>query len=59
MLSAPCPLVRISPSGYSSSRDAQIGFYQGDRIGEGVAPGVYFLRAEKEDQKPVRVVKVR
>jgi len=37
----------------------QVGTYKGDRIGEGLAPGVYFLRAEGGDGKPVRVVKVR
>jgi hypothetical protein len=37
----------------------RVGTYKGDRIGEGLAAGVYFLRAESEDGKPVRVVKVR
>jgi len=37
----------------------RVGTYRGDRIGEGLVPGVYFLRAEKGDRKPLRVVKVR
>ena len=37
----------------------RVGVYRGDRIGDGLAPGVYFLRAERRDAKPVRVVKVR
>jgi len=37
----------------------RVGVYKGDRIGEGLRAGVYFLRAEGGDRKPVRVVKVR
>jgi hypothetical protein len=37
----------------------RVGTYRGDRIGEGLKAGVYFLRAEKGDRKPVRVVKVK
>jgi len=37
----------------------KVGTYRGDRIGEGLAAGVYFLRAEKGDRKPLRVVKIR
>ena len=37
----------------------RVGVYKGDRIGEGLVPGVYFVRAESGDGKPVRVVKVR
>jgi len=37
----------------------KVGSFKGDRIGEGLAAGVYFLRAEKGDRKPVRIVKVR
>jgi len=33
--------------------------HKGDRIGEGLSPGVYFLRAEGEVAKPLRIVKVR
>jgi photosystem II stability/assembly factor-like uncharacterized protein len=32
---------------------------RGGRIGEGLAPGVYFLKAANRDSKPLRVVKVR
>jgi hypothetical protein len=37
----------------------QVGTCRGDRIGEGLAPGVYFLRPEGRDGKPTRVVKIR
>ena len=37
----------------------RVGFYKGDRVGEGLAPGVYFLKAENENSKPLRIVKVR
>jgi hypothetical protein len=37
----------------------KVGTYRGDRVGEGVAPGVYFLRPLKGDSRPVRIVKVR
>ena len=37
----------------------RVGAYRGDRIGEGLAAGVYFLRAERGEGKPLRVVKVR
>jgi hypothetical protein len=37
----------------------KMGTYKGDRIGEGLRAGVYFLRPEGKDAKPVRVVKVR
>jgi bacillopeptidase F len=37
----------------------RVGTYRGDRIGEGLQAGVYFVRAAKGDQKPLRVVKVR
>jgi hypothetical protein len=36
-----------------------VGVYKGDRIGEGLSAGVYFLRPEGKDDKPLRVVKVR
>ncbi len=35
------------------------GTYQGNRIGMGLKIGVYFLKVEGKDAKPVRVVKVR
>jgi hypothetical protein len=37
----------------------RVGVYRGDRIGEGLKAGVYFLRAESGDGKPVRIVKVK
>jgi photosystem II stability/assembly factor-like uncharacterized protein len=37
----------------------RVGVYRGDRIGEGLRAGVYFLMAEGKEGKPVRVVKVR
>jgi len=54
-----------SVPGHSSERFAlydisgrKAGVYKGDRIGEGLSAGVYFLRAEKGGQKPLRIVKV-
>jgi len=37
----------------------RVGVYKGDRIGEWLQAGVYFLRTEKGDRKPLRIVKVR
>jgi photosystem II stability/assembly factor-like uncharacterized protein len=38
----------------------QVGTYQGDRIGEGLGPGVYFLKGMgNAGAAPVRIVKVR
>jgi hypothetical protein len=37
----------------------RVGTYKGDRIGEGLVPGVYFVRAEKGEASLVRIVKVR
>jgi len=37
----------------------RVGVYRGDRIGEGLRAGVYFVRAEGKDGKPLRIVKVR
>jgi hypothetical protein len=55
-----------SVPGHSSERFAlydisgrKVGVYKGDRIGEGLSAGVYFLRPEGKDAKPLRVVKVR
>jgi len=55
-----------SISGHSSERFAlydisgrKVGVYSGDRIAWDVSPGVYFLRPEGKDAKPLRVVKVR
>jgi uncharacterized delta-60 repeat protein len=37
----------------------KVGTYQGDRVGEGLAPGVYFLRQEGKYAEPLRIVKIR
>ena len=37
----------------------KVGIFRGDRVGEGLAPGVYFLRSQDGLSSPVRVVKVR
>jgi hypothetical protein len=37
----------------------RVGTYRGDRIGEGLRAGVYFVRAENGKGKPVRVVKLK
>jgi len=37
----------------------KVGTYRGDRVGEGLAPGVYFLKSEGRDAKPLRIVKLR
>jgi hypothetical protein len=37
----------------------KVGTYKGDRVGEGLAPGVYFLRSSDNQDKPLRIVKVR
>jgi len=37
----------------------RVGTYKGDRIGEGLSPGVYFLKLDVKNQTPARVVKLR
>ena len=37
----------------------KVGTYRGDRIGEELTPGVYFLRPERGEARPLRIVKVR
>jgi hypothetical protein len=37
----------------------RVGVYRGERIGEGLRAGVYFLRLEGGGAKPVRIVKVK
>jgi len=37
----------------------EVGTYRGDRIGEGLKAGVYFLRSSDNKDKPLRIVKVR
>ena len=36
-----------------------VGKYKGDRVGEGLTAGVYFLRPEGKDAKPLRIIKLR
>jgi len=36
-----------------------VGDCRGDRVAEGLAPGVYFLGAEGGTTKPVRIVKIK
>jgi hypothetical protein len=36
-----------------------VGIYRGDRIGEGLQAGVYFIRGLEAKARPVRIVKVR
>jgi len=35
-----------------------VGRYKGERIGEGLSAGVYFIKPEDVDAKPLRIVKV-
>jgi hypothetical protein len=37
----------------------KVGVYKGDRIGSGLSAGIYFLKPEGKDAKPLRVVKLR
>jgi photosystem II stability/assembly factor-like uncharacterized protein len=37
----------------------RVGVYRGDRVGEGLAPGVYFLRPSAGNARPARMVKLR
>ncbi len=37
----------------------KVGTYRGDRIGEGLRAGVYFLKPEGQNTSPLRIVKVR
>jgi parallel beta-helix repeat protein len=37
----------------------KVGTYKGDRVGEGLSAGVYFLRTADGSSKPLRIVKVR
>jgi len=63
----PNPFVSFtSVPGHSSERFAlydvsgrKVGICQGDRIGEGLLPGVYFLRGEGGGSSLARIVKVR
>jgi len=37
----------------------RVGTCRGDRVGERLSPGVYFLRSSDSKDKPLRIVKVR
>jgi hypothetical protein len=37
----------------------KVEIFRGDRVGKGLAPGVYFLRQEGKDSEPLRIVKIR
>jgi hypothetical protein len=37
----------------------KVGTYKGDRIGEGLSAGVYFVKREGDGRSLVRVVKIR
>jgi hypothetical protein len=37
----------------------RVGTYKGDRIGANLPPGVYFLRLSEQNNRPLRVVKVK
>ena len=37
----------------------KVGIYKGNRIGERLSTGVYFLRPEGKDAKPLRIIKLR
>jgi len=37
----------------------KVGIYKGDRIGVGLSAGIYFLKPEGKDSKPLRIVKLR
>lgn len=65
--STPNPFVVFSTvPGHASERFAlydisgrKVGVYKGDRIGEGLPVGVYFLKPEGKETKPLRIVKLR
>jgi hypothetical protein len=37
----------------------KVGVFKGDKIGSGLSAGIYFLKPEGQDAKPMRIVKVR
>jgi len=64
---SPNPFVTFATvSGHSSERFALydvsgrlVGTFKGDRIGEGLAPGVYFIQAMERKDGLARIVKIR
>jgi len=64
---SPNPFVSFAAiPGHSSERFAiydvsgrRVGFCKGDRVGEGLSPGVYFVRGQDSASAPLRIVKVR
>jgi len=64
---SPNPFVSYARTpGYEGERFAlydisgrKIGVYKGDRVGEGLAAGIYFLKPEGQEGKPLRIVKLR
>jgi len=67
MMAKPNPFVSFARvPGYEAERfelydisGRKVGTYRGDRIGEGLGAGVYFLRSSDGKDKPLRIVKVR
>ncbi len=37
----------------------KVGIFRGDRVGEGLTPGIYFLKPEQGSLKPLRIVKLK
>jgi len=37
----------------------RVGVYRGDRVGADLTPGVYFIKPEEKQSKPLRIVKLR
>jgi len=68
-------ILKVSPNPFTSSAKVsghererfilfditgrEVGHYSGDRIGVGLAAGVYFIQPEKGSGKPLRIVKIR
>ena len=51
-----CETERVTVSDISGR---QVGTFKGDRIGEGLPPGVYFIRSEIDREEPIRIVKLK
>jgi len=64
---SPNPFVSFaSVPGHSSERftlydisGRKVGVFKGDRIGAGLSAGIYFLKPEGKEGKPLRIVKLR